>query len=308
MIKNFIYLDEQKMYSLSSQIFEGVTEYIVNESVSETSEKESQKGPIGSGKVIGDILRQNDKKSEKKFLHDHSYSLLEQKLTEDKKILEFSREETKENLNECLKNSPFVKVKAKAIFNDIVSIQNTIENFNKFGKALTRVTNHDRIVEAKEKLKTSKTHKKKGKIKEFIDTLAKESGLENDQSFLDDLSFLLKFGFQDQLEIQMNMNDSIFSANLKRECLREEESLIIRKYSRQTEVEFILFGIVTQHQENKIKDLEEPSDIDDDTDTPPSIKQALMNLVSKLTDVETSFTGRLDNEIIIDPIALYREL
>lgn len=30
MIKNFIYLDEEKLYSLSSQIFEGVTEYVLN--------------------------------------------------------------------------------------------------------------------------------------------------------------------------------------------------------------------------------------------------------------------------------------
>lgn len=29
-IKNFIYLDEYKMYSISSQIFEGITEYLVD--------------------------------------------------------------------------------------------------------------------------------------------------------------------------------------------------------------------------------------------------------------------------------------
>lgn len=75
MIKNFIYLDTDKLYSLSSQIFEGVTEYIVSESISESEQNESQKGPVGSGRVMGDILRHNDKKSEKKFLHDHSYSL-----------------------------------------------------------------------------------------------------------------------------------------------------------------------------------------------------------------------------------------
>jgi len=32
MIKNFIYLDVEKLHSLSSQIFEGVTEYVLNES------------------------------------------------------------------------------------------------------------------------------------------------------------------------------------------------------------------------------------------------------------------------------------
>lgn len=39
-----------------------------------------------------------------------------------------------------------------------------------------------------------------------------------------------------------------------------------------------------------------------------SIKEALMNLVSHLSNVEATFTGRLSNEIIIDPIALYTDI
>ena len=72
MIKNFVYLDEEKMYSLSSQIFEGITEYILSESTSESQKSESQKGDIGSGRILGDILKQADRQSEKKFLHDYS--------------------------------------------------------------------------------------------------------------------------------------------------------------------------------------------------------------------------------------------
>ena len=68
MIRNFIYLDIDKMQSISSQIFEGVTEYIINESNGEISNSEEQKGPVGSGRVVGDILKQQDKKSEKKIL------------------------------------------------------------------------------------------------------------------------------------------------------------------------------------------------------------------------------------------------
>lgn len=32
-IKSFIYLDEDKMYSISSQLFEGMTQYILQENV-----------------------------------------------------------------------------------------------------------------------------------------------------------------------------------------------------------------------------------------------------------------------------------
>jgi len=70
MIKNFVYLDVEKLHSLSSQVFEGVTEYVLNESSTESENSESQKGLVGSGRVLGDILRQSEKTSERKFLND----------------------------------------------------------------------------------------------------------------------------------------------------------------------------------------------------------------------------------------------
>lgn len=57
MIKNILYLDVDKMYSMSSQVFEGVTEYILNEKTNGSEKKEEQKGPMASGRVLGDILR-----------------------------------------------------------------------------------------------------------------------------------------------------------------------------------------------------------------------------------------------------------
>jgi len=38
------------------------------------------------------------------------------------------------------------------------------------------------------------------------------------------------------------------------------------------------------------------------------MKEALMNMVSMLTNLETTFTGKLDYEYIIDPIAVYLEM
>jgi hypothetical protein len=38
------------------------------------------------------------------------------------------------------------------------------------------------------------------------------------------------------------------------------------------------------------------------------MKEALMNMVANLTNLEETFIGRLSNEVIIDPIAIYTEL
>lgn len=56
MIKSFIYLDEDKMYSLSSQLFSGITEYIVSSRSEQESESADQKGPIGSGRILAEIF------------------------------------------------------------------------------------------------------------------------------------------------------------------------------------------------------------------------------------------------------------
>ncbi len=121
-----------------------------------------------------------------------------------------------------------------------------------------------------------------------------------DPTFLADLAATLEYGYQDQFEVQMNCGEKVFSANLKREYLREKEDLLIRKYARQTEVKFVLFGVITQI--NSIQ-LEAPVVGDN-----PKIKEALMGMVRLLSNLESTFVGRLENEIVIDPIALYSEL
>lgn len=308
MIKIFLYLDEEKMYSLSSQLFEGVTEYVLNESLSGKEESEGQKGPRGSGRVLGDILRNSERRTEKKFLNDYSYTIFEKKLLEDERVVVISTDESFEPFPE---NKSFIKITSKATFNDMNSIKETLKNFNKIGKALTHVTNFEEISAVKDQLekarKSVKDRNQKSKLQAKLKSLkntsklANLSGLQHDQGFLDDLAFILDYGFQDQLEVQMKSMDKIFSANLNRSFLREPQELVIRKYSRQTEVEFVLFGIVTQCQKEKPGDLEEIADHS-------SIKEALMNLVSHLCNLESTFTGRLSNEIIIDPIALYTEI
>ncbi len=312
MIKNFIYLDEEKMYSLSSQIFEGVTEYVLNEKSSESENAESQKGPVGSGRILGDILRQVDKKTEKRFLSDFSYTLFEKKLLDDDKVIEVDEDFLIEGLRDKAESISFIKVTAKAVFNDMKIIKETLKNFNSFGLALTHVTNVNEITETKNQLEKAKstvkdrnqqsklTYQDKAVMK-IIEQLAKERGFQFNQSYLDDLALILNYGFQDQLEIQMQLIDSIVSANLKRNCLRESEELIIKKYSRQTECSFVMFGIVTQYNRDKLDDIKE-------LNSTPSIKEALMNMVANLTNLEETFIGRLSNEVIIDPIALYTEL
>lgn len=131
MFKQFLYLDEQKMYSLSSQLFEGITEYILNENESSESEETKQKGPLASGRIMADVINSTIKSTEKKFLHDHSFILLENELLKGNHILNIDDKTT--FVNEDFEKFSFIKIKAKAIFNDINKINELFENYNSLG-------------------------------------------------------------------------------------------------------------------------------------------------------------------------------
>ena len=313
-IKSFIYIDEYRMYSISSQIFEGITEYLVNYQGTKKELTEEQKGPIGSGRVLADILISGSGIQERKYLHDYSYKLFEDHLVASERVLNIDAS----NIDTAITNidsKSFVKIKAKATFNDINMIKATTERFNELGEALAYITNYKTIEEVKKQLetaeKTTTDRNQKAqlhhKLKALTDikTIAKQTGLTQDKLFLEKLRLILEYGFQDQFEVLMTIGEHLFSANIKREYLRENEHILVRKYSRQAEKDFVLFGTVAQSS----KQMTEPSKKEMPATTEqPHIKEAVMKLVDALSAVESTFTGRLNNEIIIDPIAIYREL
>lgn len=322
-IKLFTYLDEYKLYSISSQLFQGLTEYIVHTKGQLHDEEETQKGPIGSGKLIADIFKEEKTTQEKKNLYDYAFNLLEDELVKNNNVLEIneSKLDTIENANDF----SFIKITGKAIFNDMKIVSKTIEEFNTFGEALGYLTMQesykDQVQEFNDQLKDIKDRNQKAKAKHYIKSKSayrqylKDSGLILDDEFIKNLKYVLDFGYQGQFEVKIPFDDSknkyLFSTILNRDYLKEEVFELISKYSRKTEKEFTIFGILTQNDRIFPKD----EDIEDEEEknyeeSPESsvMKEAVLNIVDKLTNVETTFTGRLSYEYIIDPIAIYREI
>ncbi|WP_428230884.1 DUF6414 family protein [Flavobacterium sp.] len=322
-LRSFVYLDNYKMYSMSSQLFEGLTEYIVKSETTNKREEESQKGPIGSGRILADIIEKDTNQTEKKFLHDFSYNLFEDALLKQNRVLELNKENIEENILK-INDFSFVKISGNVVFNDLKIIEETIANFNKIGEALGYVTQKakydEEMAEAKKALNSITDRNQKAKaasmIKSQIDfkKYLKENGLNMDDAFLKNLAYVLDFGYNQQFEVQMpirseNETFQLFSAQLQRENLKENEFSIIKKYSRETEKEFQLFGILTQKltADSKQRIFEELK-INSDEIESPNMKEALMNMVSILTNLENTFTGKLNYEYVIDPIALYLEI
>lgn len=299
------------MYSLSSQIFEGITEYILNENASENENLEHQKGPIASGRVLADVIKSSSKAIEKKFLHDYSYSIFEKNLIDQGRVLSITSSVKLETLRSSINNHSFIKIKAKAIFNDIEKITEIFGSFNKIGEAMACLMSFEELKHIKNQLNEVKSQVNNKNERSKLDNdvkrlsnlpeLAKHLGFYHDQTFLNSLNLLIKYGFSDQFEIHQIGDEALFTSCLKRECLREKENLLIKKYARKTEKEIVVFGLISQAFSGS-----EPEIRDDQNFS--NMKAALINMVERLTNFDNSISGKQANEVVIDPIAVYVEV
>lgn len=307
-IKSFIYLDEYKLYSLSSQLFKGLTEYVISGSTASHIEEETQKGNLTSGKVMGDILREEKVSTEKKYLHDYAFNLLEAELIDRGILHTINAEDT----IEITQSKGIIKVTGHAMFNDYNTLQLTVSKFNSIGESLGYFQLKDQIQSfnksASNALKATNDRNQKSKIKGLqqhinkeLNSFLQEQGLRFPEADIKHLQNIMEYGFHGELEFRISSVELPvqFSAILNREYLRDSEAQFVSKYSRQTEYDFTMIGIVTQSGMGK-ESLEEHE--------LNGIKDACLNLADKLSNVEKFFLGRLDNECIIDPIAIYREL
>ena len=307
-IKSFIYLDDYKLYPLSSQIFQGFTEYIISGNIASRTEEESQKGMFASGKVISDLLKTEKTSTEKKYLHDYAFNLLEEELMERDLLYSIRPEDT----TNIIQSKGIIKVTGRAVFNDYSTLQSTLSRFNSIGESFGYFNYKDVVKELNDStsnaLETTKDRNQKAKIKNIKQhankvstSFLQEKGLHIAEEDIKHMVNIMEYGFHGELEFRV-LPDELpfqFSAILNREYLRDSEIQFISKYSRQTEYDFTMIGIVTQS--GKVTEPLAEHGLN-------GIKDACLNLADKLRGMENVFLGRLDNECIIDPIAIYREL
>jgi hypothetical protein len=100
----------------------------------------------------------------------------------------------------------------------------------------------------------------------------------------------------------MEFSEFKVSADMDRKCLRDSEHSLVKKYSRLTEVEFVMLGVVTQVGE--VGGPQESQEITEDH----TMREAMTMNISALSGLENTLRQRRSNEIILDPLAVYVEL
>jgi len=289
-LKNFIYLDQDKMYSISSQMFEGIAQEILQENLQENSKSENQKGPRLSGQVLADVVINTTKSIEKKFLHDYSFTLFEKELNEKNIILDIT-ELNESDINSKIHSFSFIKITKEVTFNDHLKLQDFFSQFNQVGTAISRI----QLLGEHNTLEQLNPNKKNQYIK------TKESSLHQDQKFLDSFILLSKQGYGNSFEVVQKVNNLNITSYWNRAFLKESEDLIIRKYSRKTNVKISVIGTVAQYIQSNTAQPEDDIEAEE-------LSLHMKNMFEHLTGVEHSISGKSKNEIIIDPIAAYIEL
>ncbi|MFA0053891.1 DUF6414 family protein [Vibrio echinoideorum] len=313
MIKNFIYLDEQKLYSFSSQLFEGITDFVLNEEfLDKSTEKSSKDGtPITSSQVIANVIRETSKTTEKKFLHDHAFNLFEYELDEKNKILNTSSYDSDEELNAAIFDYSFIKIKARILISDVDEIVYFLQNFNQIGEdlELSQMQESMRIIDSK-LLKDKIKDKEKAFEAEFnkgynIKKQAFDKGLRHPKMWSEALTNLIELNASHALQFHQQYLNTIFSSYVEPDYLRENLTSFKRKYSRLSDKEFTVLGLICHKPANEDKNLE-PITLTENSQE--GIKTRLRAMAASLLGVEKFSYGQEDNEVVIEPIAIYTEL
>lgn len=259
LLRNFIYLNTDKIKSIYSQIEQG----LILESSSEKNNQKSVEGQIEGkaslfellgidAKAMSELLTQN-KKTETKTLHDHMYNYIENKLVSEEYItkincesLEIKNKWEEKKLTEKINTGSLVLIECLIRIEDYVYMKNLFEKFNDLLIAVDILSKSDREDYNKNNHNWKNT-KKEMKIK---------SELMNDD-FVKSFSTVLNNIYSKRILVKAfpfpDNNNLNFLGPIKKEYLRDDIEEIILKYGFSSNIKWNVFGEISLIPEEKIK-------------------------------------------------------
>ena len=291
-IRNFIYLDSDKLNSIYSQVFEGVAEAIVESYYNKSDSSHKQSDKLKSKSIeeqVGEVSAQ----TQNRLLHDHLYNQLEDQLKEH---IFGCNEIDQTNFKECLANKLLVKIEGNAQIRDYERLNTFFNNFNRLGEVIA----YSSIENASDS--TSAV---------TIKTKAKELGLFQEQKLLDNLKFIHDMFYKNGFDVIISNDNGInFRAILNQKFLRLDSVLLRNLYTQFPTSNLIMLGQVTYIPKGASFDVEgdKPKDSSGKkSGSVPSMANAYGEMFKSLQEIEDKFFKASNIEIIISPIAIYTE-
>jgi len=324
-IRDFIYVDVDRLYSLYSQVFEGVAEQIIQSYMDSSAKSDQQKGGGGiiSGSTTEAQVAEMSSRTEKKILYDHMYNRLESKLK--KSILDVSEIPANDYIK-TLSKAFMIKVRGTAEIEDYNRVKIFMEKLNSLGEAvaysviqteeyknkISGFENQAKVAPAPERSKL------KDHIKKISDPklLSKEMNLHQDEKLLGNLKEFVEIfypeGFEITIKPDQRCEDIVFRGIVDKKWLRVKPELLRALYSGLVKMQWTMVCQITFLPLEGFK-LKEP---ELNLNTPNTLEKNQSVLRDPFRAIFQGMRG-FDSmflesqqriEILVCPLAIYREV
>jgi len=297
-IRDFIYLDTERLKSIIAQIEQG----LVNISTQLKSNNKEVMAKAG-GSLLGLLEAAGGAKyvwqnqaTETRTLHDNIYNKVENALTSNDLLItipgNIKMESIDSNFESMVSNTSFILAKGKVIINDFTRMRLMLEKFNDLGKFIAQCSVSSLPSNTSKHLKNQALTKTRDKM-----TL--------DKSMIEGFKLFFDLFYKDRVVIKMltfeNYPDFRLVGNLKADFLRENISSIIYKYGTAPVSEWTIFAQVASIPPKDMSKIENKIGGAD-------IGVALQQMFNAFREVELlAQSSVVHPEIAITPIAIYRE-
>lgn len=221
-LRDFIYIDKNRMYSLYSQLFEGVVESLVK-SVSYSSEEQKTEKKLEETIIEASVKTQNI------VLFDHIYNTLEEKLLPNILVVDSS------TTRNDIKPTSIIKITGYVTIEDYEHLSYFMSNYNDIGLAIANLQ-----LRSNNALKPSNNS---------VDQYAKSNGLTLDKKFTSSIAEILDKFHGNVMEIIIETDskelDVGFKALLNKEHLRLSPNNIRNLYGYKPCMNWTMVGEVT---------------------------------------------------------------
>lgn len=297
-IRDFIYIDIDRVKSIISQLEEGLIDQTqILSGNSEGSALRGEGGFSGFFKAAANSeFKFHRQLSETKSLHDYIYNKVESLLLNEKQLLEIPNEKSviySSDLRETIGNSSFILTKGRVTINDFRQLKMFLDNFDDFAKFIARCN-----------VSTQKKNSTKSEQKIACDKLISEFQRSLDKDFRNGLIQLIDMFYQNRIIIKVipykEYPDFRFVGNIDKAYLRDDIESIIYKYGTAPVSDWTIFGQVASvtlaNPSNEIFNM-----------TGNQIENAFQQMFDAYRKIENMAQSVTYPEIAITPIAIYRE-
>jgi hypothetical protein len=315
-VRDFIYLDADRLYSLYSQVYEGVAEQIVQSYITELTTSDSQRSSPLAGSSAATQAAEVSGRTENRLLYDHMYNQLESRLSP---LVISPTQVGADTFRDILPQAFMVKVQGLAEIEDFERLVAILDKYNAMGEAIAYATLQSPGINSEGSSRGAPQpsgRKHQDQKHRDLKAVAAALGLRQDETMLKNLKRFAELFNSTGFEITVlptGGDDRVaYRGVLDRRWLRLEPALIRSLYGMAPVPQWTLVGQITHIPGSTTattRQLTAPEEQSPQTNPDsPSLRDSFRGMFRASAIFEKMFLESDRRiEIVIAPLALYRE-